>query len=65
MTEQTEQKIEQQQPDRPKLRDKTVKPEGTIPKQAQTYVIVGVSIVIVMAVLFSNKHALPATSDRK
>lgn len=65
MTEQTEQPIEQQQPDRPKLRDKTVKPEGTIPKQAQTYVIVGVSIVIVLAVLFSNKHAQPAAKSQR
>jgi type IV secretion system protein TrbI len=65
MTEQTEQPIEQQLPDRPKLRDKTVKPEGTIPKQAQTYVIVGVSIVIVLAVLFSNKHAQPAAKNQR
>jgi type IV secretion system protein VirB10 len=65
MTEQTEQPIEQQQPDRPKLLDKTVKPEGTIPKQAQTYVIVGVSIVIVLAVLFSNKHAQPAAKNQR
>jgi type IV secretory pathway VirB10-like protein len=65
MTEQTEQPIDQQQPDRPKLRDKTVKPEGTIPKQAQTYVIVGVSIVIVLAVLFSNKHAQPAARSQR
>lgn len=64
MTEQTE-PIEQQQTDRPKLRDKTVKPEGTIPRQAQTYVIVGVSIVIVLAVLFSNKHAQPAAKNQR
>src|SRR5713226_4918811 len=64
MTEQTQ--APEQQPDGPKLRDRTVKPEGTIPKQAQTYVIVGVSIVIVLAVLFSNKHAQPvAKSQRK
>ena len=65
MKEQTEQPIEQQQTDRPKLRDKTVKPEGTIPKQAQTYVIVGVSIVIVLAVLFSNKHTQPAAKNQR
>ena len=62
MTEQTE-PIEQQ-PEGPRLRDKTVKPEGTIPKQAQTYVIVGVSIVIVLAVLFSSKHAQPAAKNQ-
>lgn len=65
MAEQNERPIEQQQTDRPKLRDKTVKPQGTIPKQAQTYVIVGVSIVIVLAVLFSNKHAQPAAKSQR
>src|SRR5713226_948296 len=63
MTEQTQ--APEQQPDGPKLRDRTVKPEGTIPKQAQTYVIVGVSIVIVLAVLFSNKHAQPAAKSQR
>src|SRR6266851_8650298 len=65
MTEQTERPIEQQQPDRPKLRDRTVKPEGAIPKQAQTYVIIGVSIVIVLAVLFSNRHTQPAAKSQR
>jgi type IV secretory pathway VirB10-like protein len=63
MTEQTQ--APEQQPDGSKLRDRTVKPEGTIPKQAQTYVIVGVSIVIVLAVLFSNKHAQPAAESQR
>src|SRR5712664_2348418 len=63
MTEQTQ--ATEQQLDGPKLRDRTVKPEGTIPKQAQTYVIVGVSIVIVLAVLFSNKHARPAAKNQR
>jgi type IV secretion system protein VirB10 len=63
MTEQIQ--APEQQTDRPRLRDKTVKPEGTIPKQAQTYVIVGVSIVIVLAVLFSNKHAQPAAKSQR
>jgi type IV secretion system protein TrbI len=63
MTEQTQ--APEQQPDGPRLRDRTVKPEGTIPKQAQTYVIVGVSIVIVLAVLFSNKHAQPAAKNQR
>jgi type IV secretion system protein TrbI len=63
MTEKTQ--ATEQQPDGPKLRDRTVKPEGTIPKQAQTYVIVGVSIVIVLAVLFSNKHAQPAAKNQR
>src|SRR6266852_569625 len=63
MTEQTQ--APEQQLDGPKLRDRTVKPEGTIPKQAQTYVIAGVSIVIVLAVLFSNKHAQPAAKNER
>jgi type IV secretory pathway VirB10-like protein len=63
MTEQTQ--ASEHQPDGPKLRDRTVRPEGTIPKQAQTYVIVGVSIVIVLAVLFSNKHAQPAAKNQR
>src|SRR5258708_1449929 len=63
MTEQTQ--APEQQPDGPRLRDRTVKPEGTIPKQAQTYVIVGVSIVIVLAVLFSNRQAQPAAKNQR
>src|SRR6266852_1184502 len=63
MTEQTQ--APEQQPDGPKLRDRTVKPEGTIPKQAQTYVIVGVPILIVLAVLWSNKHAKPAAKNQR
>src|SRR5258708_39176721 len=63
MTEKTQ--ATEQQPDGPRLRDRTAKPEGTIPKQAQTYVIVGVSIVIVLAVLFSNKHAQPAAKNQR
>src|SRR5713101_2293957 len=62
MTEKTQ--ATEQQPEAPILRDRTVKPEGTIPKQAQTYVIVGISIVIVLAVLFSNKHAQPAAKNQ-
>src|SRR5260370_6827354 len=62
MTEKTQ--AAEPQPEGPRLRDRTVKPEGTIPKQAQTYVIVGVSIVIVLAVLFSNKHAQPAAKNQ-
>src|SRR5712664_2877810 len=63
MTEKTQ--ATEQQPDGPRLRDRTVKPEGTIPKQAQPYVIFGVSIVIVLAVLFSNKHARPAAKNQR
>jgi type IV secretion system protein TrbI len=49
----------------PKLNDRTPRPEGTIPKQAQTYVIVGVSVVIVLAVMFSKNHAQPPKAQQK
>jgi type IV secretory pathway VirB10-like protein len=43
----------------PALRDKRVLPEGVVPKQAQGYVIAGLAVIILMAVLFSNNHAKP------
>jgi type IV secretion system protein TrbI len=49
----------------PRLSDKRPLPEGTIPKQAQTYVIVGVSVVIVLAVMFSKNHAQPPKTQQK
>lgn len=55
----------QKQSSEPSLRDKTPRPEGTIPKQAQTYVIVGVSVVIVLAVMFSKNHTQPATKAQQ
>jgi type IV secretion system protein VirB10 len=48
-------------PARGELADKTVRPEGTLPKQAQAYVIAGVTVVILLAVLFSN-HSTEAAS---
>ncbi len=42
------------------LRDKRITPEGVVPKQAQGYVITGLAVVILMAVMFSNNHAKPA-----
>jgi type IV secretion system protein TrbI len=47
----------------PALRDKRVLPEGVVPKQAQGYVITGLAVVILMAVLFSNNHARPAAKS--
>ena len=49
----------------PKLRDRTVKPEGTLPKQAQTYVIAGVSVVILLAVMFSKNYTQSATKKER
>jgi type IV secretory pathway VirB10-like protein len=42
------------------LRDKRVLPEGVVPKQAQGYVIAGLAVLILMAVMFSKNHAKPA-----
>jgi type IV secretory pathway VirB10-like protein len=42
------------------LRDKRILPEGVVPKQAQGYVIAGLTVMILMAVLFSEGHARPA-----
>ncbi|HZU42157.1 MAG TPA: TrbI/VirB10 family protein [Terriglobales bacterium] len=39
------------------LRDKRVLPEGVVPKQAQAYVVAGLALLILMAVLFSKNHA--------
>jgi type IV secretory pathway VirB10-like protein len=42
------------------LRDKRIAPEGVVPKQAQGYVIAGLAVLILMAVMFSKNHAKPA-----
>ena len=44
----------------PQVQDKRITPEGVVPKQAQGYVIAGLAVVILMAVMFSNNHAKPA-----
>jgi len=45
------------------LRDKRVRPEGVVPKQAQGYVVAGLAVLILMAVMFSKDHAKPAAKD--
>jgi len=45
------------------LRDKRVLPEGVVPKQAQAYVIAGLAVLILMAVMFSKNHAKPAAKE--
>jgi type IV secretory pathway VirB10-like protein len=42
------------------LRDKRITPEGVVPKQAQGYIIAGLAVLILMAVMFSKNHAKPA-----
>jgi type IV secretion system protein VirB10 len=51
------------------VKDKRILPEGVVPKQAQAYVIAGLALLILLAVLFSKNHArtvpretTPATS---
>ena len=45
------------------LRDKRIRPEGVVPKQAQGYVVAGLAVLILMAVMFSKQHARPAAKD--
>lgn len=46
----------------PTLRDKRIRPEGVVPKQAQGYVVAGLAVLILMAVMFSKNHARPAAA---
>ena len=58
-----------QQPEAPatppnvQVRDKRVLPEGVVPKQAQGYVVAGLAVLILMAVLFSKDHARTAPKE--
>jgi type IV secretion system protein TrbI len=45
------------------LRDRRIRPEGVVPKQAQGYVVAGLAVLILMAVMFSKNHAKPAAKD--
>ncbi len=47
-------------PDNTQVRDKRVVPPGVVPKQAQGYVVAGLAVLILMAVMFSQKHAAPS-----
>ncbi len=42
------------------LRDQRAQPPGVVAKQSQSYLIAGLSVLILMAVLFSKNHAKPA-----
>ena len=44
------------------LRDKRVIPEGVVPKQAQGYVVAGLAVLILLAVMFSKNHAKTTTA---
>ena len=41
------------------LHDQRTQPPGVVAKQSQSYLIVGLSVVILLAVLFSKNHAKP------
>jgi type IV secretion system protein VirB10 len=43
----------------PALRDKRKLPDGVVPKQAQGYVVAGLAVLILMAVMFSKNHPRP------
>ncbi|MDE3063792.1 MAG: TrbI/VirB10 family protein [Acidobacteriota bacterium] len=45
------------------LRDKRITPDGVVPKQAQGYVIAGLAVLILMAVMFSKNHVRPAPKE--
>ncbi len=45
------------------VRDKRLVPEGVVPKQAHGYVVVGLAVLILMAVMFSKNHAKPAPKE--
>ena len=42
------------------LRDQRTQPPGVVAKQSQSYLIAGLSVVILLAVLFSKNHAKPS-----
>lgn len=42
------------------LKDKRARPEGVVPKQSQAYVIAGLAVLILLAVMFSKGHPKPA-----
>ncbi len=47
----------------PAVRDKRILPEGVVPKHAQGYVVAGLALLILMAVMFSKNHAKPAPKE--
>jgi type IV secretion system protein TrbI len=42
-----------------KLLDRRKRPEGVVPKQSQAYVIAGLAVMILLAVMFSKQHPKP------
>jgi type IV secretion system protein VirB10 len=50
-------------PTAPAVHDKRILPEGVVPKQAQGYVVAGLAVLILLAVMFSKNHAKPAPKE--
>jgi type IV secretion system protein VirB10 len=44
----------------PAVRDKRILPEGVVPKQAHGYVVAGLAVLILIAVMFSTNHDRPS-----
>ncbi len=59
MAELMEQPEQPEQPDQPTsaFRDQRKQPDGVVPKQSQTYVIVALALLILFAVMFSKQKA--------
>jgi len=47
----------------PTVHDKRTLPEGVVPKQAQGYVVAGLAVLILLAVMFSKNHPKPASKE--
>ena len=47
----------------PAVHDKRILPEGVVPKQAQGYVVAGLAVLILLAVMFSKNHPKPTPKD--
>jgi type IV secretion system protein VirB10 len=47
----------------PAVHDKRILPEGVVPKQAQGYVVAGLALLILMAVMFSKNHPRATPKD--
>ena len=47
----------------PAVRDRRILPEGVVPKQAQGYVVAGLAVLILLAVMFSKNHPKPTSKE--
>jgi type IV secretion system protein VirB10 len=47
----------------PAVHDKRILPEGVVPKQAQGYVVAGLAVLILLAVMFSKNHPKPTPKE--